>query len=193
VTNNITLSEDGGNLAAVLLRMSQHQPAAYQAIRQTVQVVAPFFDDFQLRTETRGGEEQVRLDWLQRGSQTPFQPVHLSDGTLRFMALTTALMQPIPPPLVVVDEPELGLHPAAIALLGEAIRSASTRTQVIVATQSPQLLDCFDPSEIVVVERHDGASQFRRLNAAGLQQWRSEYTTGEIWLKNLVGGRPARD
>ena len=106
-------------------------------------LIAPYFDDFQLRPQTRGGDEQVRLEWLQKGSDFPFQPNQLSDGTIRFICLATALLQPNPPATIVIDEPELGLHPFALALLAGLIKSASERTQVILSTQSPNLLDFF--------------------------------------------------
>lgn len=195
ITNNRRLSDNAGNLAAVLLAIKEKHEHVHERIRDTIRLAAPFFDDFVLRPETRGQEEQVRLEWTQKGSQEPFQPTVLSDGTLRFIALVTALLQPYPPSTILIDEPELGLHPYAINLLGETIRSRSDApgAQVIVSTQSPQLLDSFQPSEIVVVERSDGESVFRRLEESALQQWLSDYSLGELWLKNLLGGRPGRD
>ncbi len=194
-SNDVRLTENASNLGALLLFLKESHEEAYERIRDTIRLAAPFFDDFVPRREMRGTEEQVRLDWTQKGSQEPFQPTVLSDGTLRFIALVTALLQPYPPSTILIDEPELGLHPYAINLLGEAIRSRSDApgAQVIVSTQSPQLLDSFQPSEIVVVERSDGESVFRRLEEAALQQWLSDYSLGELWLKNLLGGRPARD
>lgn len=192
-SNNVRLTADASNLAAVLLGLRHEDVHLYAGIRDTVRLAAPFFDDFVLRPQMRGREEQVRLEWTQRGSQEPFQPTVLSDGTLRFIALITALLQPSPPSTIVIDEPELGLHPSAIMLLGEAIRAASKRTQVIVATQSPLLLDCFDAGEVAVVERENGRSVFRRLDAQQLTSWLEDYSLGELWLKNLLGGRPGRD
>ena len=117
----------------------------------------------------------------------------LSDGTIRFIALVTALLQPDPPSIIVIDEPELGLHPSAIALLAETIRAASARSQIVVATQSALLLDGFEPNEVVVVERDNGHSVFKRLDESQLQEWLVDYSLGQLWLKNLLGGRPGRD
>ena len=133
-----------------------------------MRLVAPFFDDFLLRPQKRGAEEQVRLEWQQRGSDFPFPPNHLSDGTIRFICHTVALLQPDPPATIVIDEPELGLHPYAISMLSDLIKSASERTQVIISTQSPTLLDYFSPEEIVVVNRRDGRSTFERLDTPSL-------------------------
>ena len=193
VSNNVRLEHDAGNLAAVLLTMRSKHLHKYQQIRATVQLAAPFFDDFVLRPAERGAETQVRLEWTQRGSQEPFQPTMLSDGTLRFIAIVTALLQPSLPATLVFDEPELGLHPAAVHVLGETIRSAATSTQVILATQSPQLLDSFEPEHVVVIERSGGESTLRRLVAGELAEWLRDYSLGELWLKNVLGGRPALD
>lgn len=181
---------DASNLAAFLLLLKEHMPGSYELIRDTVRLIAPFFDDFLLRPQERGSEEQVRLEWQQKGSDFPFQPSHLSDGTLRFICLATALLQPLLPATVVIDEPELGLHPYAISILADLIQSASERTQVIISTQSPTLLDYFEPAEIVVVSRDRGRSTFERLDEQQLNQWLEEYSVGELWQKNVVRGGP---
>lgn len=180
------LRPEASNLAAFLLRLQEKHEANYSLIRDTVRLIAPFFDDFLLRPENRAGEEKLRLEWRQKGSDFPFQAVHLSDGTLRFICLATALLQPRPPATVVIDEPELGLHPFAITLLADLIQSASRRTQVVVSTQSPTLLDHFEPAEIVVVNRHEGRSIFERLEPEKLSEWLQEYSVGELWQKNVV-------
>lgn len=185
------LRPDASNIAAYLLYLSQHAPQAYAMIRDTVRQTAPFFDDFFLRPLPKGQSETVRLEWKQRGSDFPFQPYQLSDGTIRFICLTTALLQPNPPSTIVIDEPELGLHPYALSLLAAMMQSASTRMQLIVSTQSPTLLDHFAPEEIIVVNRRQGQSVFERLNAERLKEWLDEYTLGELWQKNVVEGGPA--
>lgn len=192
-SNNIRLTHDASNLAPLLLHLRDSSPTIYARIRDTVRLAAPFLDDFILRPQRRGNEEQVRLEWTQHGSQEPFQPTVLSDGTLRFMALVTALLQPRPPSTIVIDEPELGLHPSAIVLLAETIRSAAARSQVVIATQSPLLLERFETEEVVVVERDGPRSTFRRLDESQLKEWLGDYSLGELWLKNLLGGRPGRD
>jgi len=190
VQDSAYLRNDAGNIAAFLLNLRETGASSYTLVVDSVRSVMPFLDDFLLRVEERGGEQRVRLDWRQKGSDFPFQPNHLSDGTLRFICLATALQQPSPPSLIVIDEPELGLHPYAIALLAELIHAAAKRTQVIVSTQSPQLIDHFAPHEIVVVNREDGRSVFRRLDEGTLADWLEEYTLGELWQKNVVQAGP---
>jgi predicted ATPase len=118
------------------------------------------------------------------------QPYHFSDGTIRFICLTTALLQPNLPSTVIIDEPELGLHPYAIEILAELINAASQKTQVIISTQSPALVDYFEPEDIIVVNRENGASTFRRLDADRLSSWLEDYSLGELWRKNVISGGP---
>lgn len=184
-------NSEGGNLAAFLYHVRESNPDCYQRIRETLQMVAPFFDDFLLEPVKKGSDEMIRLEWRQRGSTFPFQPWHFSDGTLRFLCLATALLQPKPPSTILIDEPELGLHPFALDILGQLIREASTRTQIIVSTQSPTLLSGFDPKDVIVVDRVDGASRFQRLDAAALAGWLEEYTLGDLLQKNVIEAGPA--
>lgn len=187
------LRHDASNLAAFLLRLRQKHEGTYTLIRDTVRLIAPFFDDFLLRPEESGPDEVVRLEWRQRSSDFPFQPHQLSDGTIRFIALTTALLQPNPPATILIDEPELGLHPYALSVLAQLIQSAAERTQVVISTQSPTLLDHFEPENIVVVNRRDGRSTFERLDPDALALWLDEYSVGEIWQKNVVQGGPVNE
>ncbi len=184
---------DASNLASFLFNLQDTEKGSYELIRDTIRLIAPFFDDFLLRPQTKGNSEQIRLEWLQKGSDFPFQPTQLSDGSIRFICLATALLQPTPPATIVIDEPELGLHPYAIALLADLIKSASERTQVIISTQSPTLLDYFTPEEIVVVNRYSGRSTFDRLDNANLVEWLKEYSVGELWQKNVVRGGPSHE
>jgi len=155
----------------------------------TVRMVAPFFDDFHLSPSRLNGNK-IRLEWRERGTDTYFGPEALSDGSLRFICLATLLLQPEPPPLIIVDEPELGLHPAAIGLVAAMLRSAAATTQVIVCTQSVTLVNQFEPEDIVVVDREDRATTFTRLSSEGLSDWLKDYSLGELWEKNVVGGNP---
>lgn len=186
------LRSDAGNLAAFLLGLKNTGKPQYDLIRDMVRLVAPFFDDFRLRPEPNGGDTVVQLEWTEKGSDYPFHPSQMSDGTLRFICLATALIQPSPPATMVFDEPELGLHPYALTVLASLIKQAAARTQVIVSTQSAPLLDCFDPENVIVVDRADGASTFQRLNAEALKEWLEEYSLAELWEKNVLGGRPMR-
>src|SRR5207248_1112764 len=128
------------------------------------------------------GDELVRLEWRQKGSDYPLHPGQFSDGTIRFIALATALLQPQPPATILIDEPELGLHPYALNTLASLMRQASKKTQLIVSTQSAALLSQFEPSDVVVIDRANGESQFRRLDEAELSAWlQEEYTLGDLW------------
>jgi predicted ATPase len=158
-----------------------------------VRLAAPFFDDFKLRPMPTS-PDLIQLEWQQRDSDYPFRANQLSDGTLRFICMATALLQPSPPPTVLFDEPELGLHPYALTLLGNLFKQAtSVGNQVIISTQSAPLLNEFAPEDIVVVERINGESTFRRLNSADLSEWLEDYAIGELWQKNILGGRPRQD
>lgn len=184
------LHPDAANIAPFLLRLKRKNTEHYERIRETVQIIAPFLDDFLLEPETQGENEMVRLEWRQKGTAYPFQPWQLSDGTIRFICLTTALLQPFPPSTVVIDEPELGLHPFALDVLAGVIRDAAERTQLVISTQSATLLNHFDPHEVIVVDREKGASRFRRLDAESLTEWLKAFSLGELWQKNVFDGGP---
>ena len=184
---------DASNIAPFLYNLKAHELQSYELIRDTVRLIAPFFDDFLLRPQRRGADELIRLEWRQKGSDFPFQPNHLSDGTLRFICLATALHQPEPPATIVIDEPELGLHPYAISMLADLISSAAERTQVVVSTQSPTLLDNFEPADIIVVNRQKAKSTFERLDAETLRECLDDYSVGELWQKNVVRGGPTSE
>ena len=165
----------------------------YQNIRDAVRLAAPFFDDFKLRPVT-ANPELIQLEWTQIGSDYPFRPSQLSDGTLRFICLATALLQPKPPATMLFDEPELGLHPYALTLLASLFKQAAkSGGLVILCTQSAALLNEFEPEDVIVVDRQDGQSTFRRLDRANLSEWLENYGLGELWQKNIFGGRPHGD
>jgi len=191
VRDNEYLRPDAGNLAAFLLMLRDEHRSIYEKVKDTVCLAAPFFDDFRLRPKPSNGDEVLQLEWTQRGSDYPFHVSQLSDGTLRFIALTTALLQPDPPATMLFDEPELGLHPYALNLFAGLVKKAAARTQVIVSTQSAPLLDNFEAEDIIVVEREEGASTFKRQSSADLDQWLKDYSLGELWQKNVIGGRPS--
>src|SRR5260221_1164197 len=186
------LRAEGGNLAAVLLRLRNEFPANYQRVVAGVNTVFPEPKDFQLEPTARNGKGLL-LSWQPTSNPTEvFGPAHLSDGTLRMIALVTLFNLPeaMATWMIILDEPELGLHPAAEAYLASLIRSASTQTQVLLSTQSATLVDHFKPSEVVVAEMHEGASTFERLEDVKLNHWLKRYTLGEAWRKNVFGGRP---
>jgi predicted ATPase len=130
------------------------------------------------------------LRWREKGHDNLFNAYSLSDGTLRFICLCTLLLQPEPPNTIIIDEPELGLHPAAIIKLGAMIKAASVNAQIIISTQSVNLLDQFSAEDIIVVEREGDQTVFKRLSEDNLQNWLNEYSIGELWGKNVLGGMP---
>jgi len=181
------LRTDGSNLAAFLLFLRKKHEKEYQYIREVIQLAAPFFDDFLLRDSLDNPDETL-LEWRQKGSDYPFHPSQISDGTLRFICLATALLQPDPPSTILLDEPELGLHPYALALLAGLIQKASFNTQVIVSTQSAALIDHFQPEDIILVERKNDESIFDRPDTEKLKIWLEDYSLGDIWSRNIIEG-----
>ncbi len=189
VNDNEILRPDASNLAAYLYLLRETENEHYQKIVSTIRLVAPFFQDFSLRLNPLN-QDKIQLEWQEKGSDTYFNAQALSDGTLRFMCLATLLLQPKLPSTIVIDEPELGLHPYAITMLAALLKSASTKTQVVVSTQSVPLVNQFVPDDIIVVDRKDGQSTFERRTAADLENWLDDYGMGDLWEKNLLGGRP---
>ena len=188
VDDNRFLKEDAANIAPVLLRLKERDGRCYQRIVDTIRLILPFFSDFVLEPEYRN----LLLGWRERNSDQVFSVSQASDGMLRVIALVTLLLQPEQslPDVLILDEPELGLHPYAINIVGGLIGAVSTKTQVIVATQSMPLVDCFKPEEIVVVEREGRGSVFKRLDPAVLEGWLEDYSLSELWEKNVIGGGP---
>lgn len=188
ITDNSRLRPNGGNLATVLYRLEQEDGRRYEYICRQIQRVLPTFDRFDLE-ESYG---KVLLRWKPIGIDKTIGPHLTSDGTLRFFALATLLNLPeeMLPTIIVLDEPELGLHPAAIHLLGGMIRSLSVERQVILATQSPLLVSSFDLNQIYALDLKDGQTQVRKLSSEGYEHWLEEYNTGDLWEMNLLGGRP---
>ena len=183
------LKEDGSNLAAFLYKIKHTNPKHFKIIEFAIRSVAPFFDQFDLKPDSKNSE-MIFLNWLEKGSDEYFNAHNLSDGTLRFIALATLLLQPELPKTIIIDEPELGLHPFAIQKLGALIKSASTKSQIIMSTQSVNLVDQFTADDIIIVERKDEQTVFSRQDEEQLKDWLDDYTLGELWEKNVLGGRP---
>ena len=188
VNDNRWLKEDAANIAPVLFRLQEYDNRCYQRIVDTIRLILPFFSTFALEPQYN----RLLLNWRERNSDQVFSVSQASDGMLRVLSLVTLLLQPERdlPDVLILDEPELGLHPSAINIVGGLIRAASTKVQVIVATQSTALVDCFEPEDIVVVEREGRSSTFRQLNVEALEGWLKEYSLSELWEKNVLGGRP---
>ncbi len=186
------LASDGANISAFLRYIREYYKKSYNQIVKTIQRVAPFFQDFILEPEI-ANKETIKLKWKHKGSDEYFDANDLSDGTLRFICLTTLLLQPNLPTIILLDEPELGLHPFALKLLAGMFKKISKKTQIIVSTQSVTLADNFDIEDIIIVNRKENHSEFKRLDREKYKEWIEEYTLGEIWQKNLIGGVPIYD
>lgn len=189
VNDNQFLKDDAANLAPFLMRLRDTEPRIYARIIETIRLIAPFIGDFVLEPVAN----TVILQWRERNSDAIFGAHQASDGSLRAMALVALLLQPVEylPSVIILDEPELGLHPQAINIIAGLLKSISLHRQVILATQSMTLINYFDPEQIIVVDRPDRESMFRRLDPARLQGWLSEYSLAELWEKNVLGGRPS--
>lgn len=189
INDNLYLREEGQNLASFLYLLSEKFPTNFKIIEKTIKSVAPFFKEFDLKPMALNSD-LIKLEWKEEGSDKYFDANNLSDGTLRFICLATLLLQPNLPKTIIIDEPELGLHPFAINKLAGLIKSASTKTQIIISTQSADLIENFEPEDIIVVDRKERKSVFKRLSKDELKDWIDDYSIGELWDKNIFGGRP---
>lgn len=189
ISDNQFLREDGSNLAAYLYALQNTNPKDFKRIEMVIRSVAPYFECFDLKPD-RINPDAIRLEWKEKGSDAYFNAKHLSDGTLRFIALTTLLLQPNAQQVIIIDEPELGLHPFAINKLAGLIKKASVNTQIIISTQSVNLVDNFEPEDIITVDREDGQSVFHRQSSDTLKDWLTDYSISDLWNKNVIGGRP---
>jgi len=188
---NQFLYPDAANLPAMLYLYRERYPTTYRLIVAAVKAVAPFFEDFVLEP-LRLNPRNIALHWRAKGAEYDFGPHQLSDGTLRAIALFTLLLQPEEdlPELIVLDEPELGLHPSALAVLADLLKSAARHSQLLIATQSAALIDHFEADDVVTVNLRDGGSTFERLDPKGLKDWLEEYALSELWERNVIGGGP---
>jgi predicted ATPase len=185
------LMHDAGNLAAILYRLRNDENNAYKQIVRTVRLIAPFFEDFDLEP-TGAGKTEIILNWRQKESDQLFGPHQFSDGTLRAICLISLLMQPVGelPLIIIIDEPEIGLHPYALSIIAALCKKASYHTQLLISTQSTSFLNHFEPDEIIITNRSLKDTSFERLDAEKLSAWLEEYSFGEVWEKNIIGGGP---
>lgn len=183
---NEYLEEDGSNLGVVLDRLL----ARPRVKRQILASLSAFYGNAtDLRTNVEGGKVQTRLEEKHLNATIPL--VRMSDGTIRWLALLAILLNPDPPPLVCIEEPELGLHPDMIHELAKLLAEASSRMQLIVTTHSDRLIEEFSetPEVVVVCEKENGSTTLRRLNADRLSPWLKEYSLGQLWTKGELGER----
>ena len=190
------LYSNANNIAAFLYRLKtskdQEFQKSYVDIIESIKTVAPYFHDFYLEPRGSENEEKILLKWLHRDHEEPFSANQLSDGTARFICMATLFLQPLVlrPKSIVLDEPELGLHPAALEVLAELVKSASKENQVICSTQSVTFANQFEANDFIVVDQEKGASTFKRVDGEALKDWLEDYAMGDIWTKNIIGGRP---
>lgn len=191
INDNRILKEDGSNLPAFLYYLKQQHPQNYIRIEKTVQSVVPDFEKFNLEPD-KLDETRIRLVWNEINFlENYFDATNLSDGSLRFIAMATLLMQAELPEIIILDEPELGLHPFAINKLAAIIKSAAQKNcQIIVSSQSVNLINNFSQEDIITVDRKDNQSIFNRLENIDLNEWLADYSIGELWLKNVIEGQP---
>lgn len=187
IVDNDVLHSNASNLAAFLMKMAAEHPESFARITETIRQVAPFFGEFVLKEVTPG---QTQLLWKDRFSDLLYYPYQLSDGTLRYICLASLLLQPSPPSTIIIDEPELGLHPYAIKLLASLLHEAAENAQIIVSTQASLLLDELTPEQVIVVNQRNGESILERQDPERLADWLKEYTLGQLWEKNELGGLP---
>jgi predicted ATPase len=191
VIDNRTLQSKGGNLAAFLYKLKTDDEIVYNRIVKVIQSVAPYFKDFELVPNGNN----IFLAWRDKFSENLYGASDLSDGTIRFIALATLFLQPAPPAVIIIDEPELGLHPFAISKLAGLVQSVANKgTQVILSTQSVELVNCFSPEDIITVDNIDGESVFNRLQESELSEWlKNDYMIGDMWRQNILSkGFPNR-
>ena len=190
---NSKIKSDGGNLASVLYKLKNDNSRYYERIVSYIKIVAPFFDDFVLEPSSNS----IQLKFKEINSDLELGSFRLSDGTVRFICLATLLLQPKEtiPKIIIIDEPELGLHPVAIDILAEMLSVASNHAQIFLTTQSERLINHFEPKNIIVINRkkdHNGRfySDFTKLNNESLKDWIQDYSMSEMWNSNIIGGRP---
>ena len=178
------------NTAAVLHAVSQTNKTVWADMLDVLRVAYPELDD--IRFPPEGGDGKVNLRWFEKPfeNEAGFSAEYLSDGIMRMLALVAILMTPDPPPLICIDEPEIGLHPDWIKIVAELLQSAATRTQLIVATHSPELVSKLKPNEVVVVEKEEGATVMERLSEEELAVWLDKFRLGDLWKSGHIGGRP---
>lgn len=191
VSDSVSLHHDASNLAPMLYMLKTSAPDAYADIIWVVRHVAPFFEDFVLEPNAEN-PELIRLRWRQIGCDEVFGVNQLSDGILRFICLAVLLLQPSSrqPSTIILDEPELGLHPSAISMIAELTHMVSHRKQLIISTQSADLLDNFEADDVIITKMTDRGSEYRRLSSEDLKLWLEDYSLGSVWKKNIFGGQP---
>lgn len=191
INDNKFLKTDGDNLPSFLYMLKEKYPKTLKRIELNVKSVMPYFERFNLDPDIFNGT-QITLEWSETENHDKyFDANDFSDGSIRFIALSALLLQPELPNVIIIDEPELGLHPVAITKLAGLVKSAAARgCQIIISTQSVNLINHFEAEDIITVDRKDGQSVFNRLNNNNLKNWLEDYTLGDLWTKSIINGQP---
>ncbi|RJO74559.1 MAG: hypothetical protein C4523_00485 [Myxococcales bacterium] len=179
---------DGSKLVPALNNIKSSYPDAYQRIFETLQVAFPDLKDLTFPPVSFG---QALLRWWENNERGFFHS-QLSEGTLRFLCLVTMLLSPALPPLVVIDEPEVSMHPEMLMILAGLLKEASLRSQILVATHSERLIRWLEPKHVVICNKEDGFARLVRADSAelNLKDWLQKYTLDQLWLMGELGGRP---
>ena len=178
---------NGDGLYSALFNMRSKAPETYERILALLEQGFPGFQRLEFDVVGAG---QITLMWLERHSRQPLYPNQLSEGTLRFLWLIATLLSPAIPPLLLLDEPEVSLHPELLMLLAGVLQDVSAGSQIVVATHSPDLIRWLKPDEVLVVDKIDGASTFTWADTMHLEAWLEDFTLRDLWLMGNLGGRP---
>jgi predicted ATPase len=178
---------NGENLYSALYNMRASHRDIYERIGALLE---QGFADFKRLEFPVVGAGQVTLAWYERGSREPLYPNQLSEGTLRFLWLITILLATPEPALLLLDEPEVSMHPELLKLLAALLQDASVRSQIVVATHSPDLIRWLQPEEVLIADKEDGVTRFTWADELDLDEWLEEYTLRDLWLMGNLGGRP---
>ncbi len=181
ISDSEYLQNDAANIAPFLYMLKKSRRSNYDDIMRAVKMVAPYIKEFVLEPSS-ANHDLIRLKWMQNGCDEVFGPNQLSDGTLRFICLATLLLQPpeLQPSAIILDEPKLGLHPAAISLFAELVHMTSQKKQMIISTQSPDLLDAFNPDDVIVTEMTPEGTAFERLSSGRLEEWLEDCSLSSV-------------
>lgn len=190
IGDNEYLRDDASNLAAFLYKIQRTDVQTFKFIEGAIRSVAPYFDCFDLKPD-RTNSDLISLEWKEKDSDAYMNGLSFSDGTIRFVALATLLLQPDLPEIIIIDEPELGLHPVAVGVFASMVKRASKSSQIIISTQSTNLVNCFDPEDLIVVDRKDNQTVFRHLKTEEMKIWmeKYDYSISDLWEKNIIGGQ----
>ena len=187
LTPTIRPGPNGENLFSALYNLRASHESIYRSLEDVLRTGFPGFGRLEFPVV---GSGQVTLGWYQEGVEGPLYPNELSEGTLRFLWLTTVLLSPSPAPITCIDEPEVSLHPELLKLLAGLLQDASMRGQYIVATHSPELIRWLEPEEILILDKKEGRTTFAWADSVDLKEWLQEYTLDQLWLMGTLGGRP---